>query len=79
MTKIDGVFGRVENETLMRCDNLVHASIVTKVDTHKKLRVREREMGKMPRAIFGFFKLFRVHQNDKFGLRCYRANMITHA
>ena len=35
-------------------------------------------MGEMPRAIFGFFELFGVHQNDEFGLCCNGSNVFTH-
>jgi hypothetical protein len=35
-------------------------------------------MGEMSRAIFGFFKLFGVHQNDEFSLRFNGPNVFTH-
>jgi len=35
-------------------------------------------MGEMSRAIFGFFELFGVHQNDEFGLCCNGSNVFTH-
>ena len=41
MTKVDRVFGRVENEALMCFDDLVDTSIVAKVDAHKKLGIGE--------------------------------------
>lgn len=78
MTEVNGVFGRVENETLMRLYNLVDARIVTKVNAHKKFRIGEGEVRQMPRTIFGFFKLFRMHQNDEFGLDINSTNVFTH-
>jgi len=78
MTEINGVFGRVENETLMCFDDLVDTVIVTKVDAHKKLGVWKRKVCEMSRAIFGFFKLFGVHQNDEFGLCRNGSNVFTH-
>ena len=35
-------------------------------------------MGEMSRAIFGFFELFGVHQNDEFSLRFNGPNVFTH-
>jgi len=33
----------------------------------------------MTRAIFGLFKLFRVHEHNEFGVRLYGANVVAHA
>ncbi len=36
-------------------------------------------MRQMSRTIFGFFKLFRMHQNDEFGVGRNRADVLAHA
>lgn len=63
----------------MRSDYLVDACVPSKVDAHKKLRIDKGEMRQMPRAIFDFLKLFRMHKNDELGVRIDGANMSTHA
>jgi len=38
------VWGWIENETLMRFDDFIHARMVTKVDAHKKLGIGKGEV-----------------------------------
>lgn len=62
----------------MRGDYLVDTRVPSKVDAHKKLRIDKGEMRQMPRAIFDFLKLFRMHQNDELGVRIDGANVRAH-
>lgn len=59
-------------------DKAVDGGMVGKVDINVQLGIGKGEMGEPPGTVFGLFKLFGVHQDDKFGLGDERFDMRTH-